>query len=123
MLLHSLYAIRLVKLDIYSQTIYIQTWRCNSYNQHFNNNNISSFNPSGTNVYLQMLKRISDLISDHDENNINVLVSLSEVKCPIGKSYGGCAPFMTNLFTPISSSGDPQFQVNLQLRCPKGALH
>ena len=29
-----------------------------------------------------------------------------------------CAPFMTHLFTPISSSGNPQFQVNLQLWSP-----
>ena len=29
-----------------------------------------------------------------------------------------CAAFMTHLFTPIYSSGDPQFQVDLQLRSP-----
>ena len=29
-----------------------------------------------------------------------------------------CAAFVTHLFTPISSSGDPQFQVDLQLRSP-----
>ena len=39
-------------------------------------------------------------------------------RSPIGKSRGGCALFMTHLFTPISSSGDPQFQVNLPLRSP-----
>ena len=35
----------------------------------------------------------------------------------IGKSYGDVLCFnRTHLFTPISSSGDPHFQVNLQLR-------